>query len=80
MLQVQVHYLIKGCSLEAKGAGGLHQNSLEIDFIVVSDGGVICIKCFWSHGKPLFLAEIIVGQRSALMCNCIARAIFNRVL
>ena len=22
-----------------KGAGGLHQNSLEIDFVVVSDGG-----------------------------------------
>ena len=34
--------------------------------------GVICIKCFWSHGKILFLAEIIAGQRSALMCNCIA--------
>ena len=27
--------LIKG----AGGEGGLHQNSLEIDFIVVSDGG-----------------------------------------
>ena len=63
-----------------KGAGGgLHRNTLEIDFIVVSDrGGVISISCFWSHGKILFLAKIIAGQRSALMCNCIARAIFNR--
>ena len=42
--------------------------------------GVICIKCFWSHGKILFLAEIIASQRSALMCNCIAPAIFNRVI
>ena len=40
------------------------------------EGGniVICIKCFWSHGKILFLAEIIAGQRSALMCNCVALA------
>ena len=28
----------------------------------------------------LFLAEIIAGQRLALMCNCIARAIFNSSL
>ena len=27
---------------------------------------------------PLFLAEIIAGQRSAVMCDCIARAILNR--
>ena len=65
---------------ELRGPGGLHQNFLEIDFIVVSDGGgVICIKCFWSHRKILFLAEIIAGQRSALMSNFIARLIFNRV-
>ena len=36
------------------------------------------MSCFWSLGKILFLAEIIAGQRSALMCNCIVRAIFNR--
>ena len=39
---------------------------------------MISISCFWSLGKILFLAEIIAGQRSALMCNCIERAIFNR--
>ena len=27
----------------------------------------------------MFLAEIIAGQRSALICNCIAQTIFNRV-
>ena len=42
--------------------------------------GVISISCFWSHRKILFLAEIIAGQRSALMCNCIAQAIRNRAL
>ena len=26
------------------------------------------ICCFWSNGKILFLAEVIAGQRSALMC------------
>ena len=39
---------------------------------------MISIRCFWSYGKILFLAEIIACHRSALMCNCIARAIFNR--
>ena len=38
---------------------------------------MISTSCFWSHGKILFLAEITAGQRSALVCNCIARAIFN---
>ena len=58
--------------------GGLNQNSLEIDFIVVSDKGEWYLSgCFWSHGKILFLAEIIAGQRSALMSNFIAQAIFN---
>ena len=39
---------------------------------------MICISWFWSHGKKLFLAKIISGQRSALMCNCIVREMFNR--
>ena len=37
--------------------------------------GVISIGWFWSHGRICFLAETIAGQRSALMCTCIARAI-----
>ena len=28
--------------------------------------------------KILILAEVIAGRRSALLCNCSARAIFNR--
>ena len=57
--------------LSQGGGGGLHQNSLEIDFIVVS------ISCFWSLGNILFLAEIIAGQRSALMCNYICASDFQ---
>ena len=40
--------------------------------------GVMSNSCFWSYGKILFLAEIIAGQRSACVCNCIAQGIFDR--
>ena len=36
------------------------------------------ISCFLPHQKILILAKVIAGQRSALMCNSIVRAIFNR--
>ena len=39
---------------------------------------MIYIGCFWSLGKVLFLAGIIAGRGSALMCDCVARAIFGR--
>ena len=32
---------------------------------------MIHISCFWSHRKILFLAEVIAGQKSELMCYCI---------
>ena len=41
---------------------------------------MISISCLWSYGKILFLAKVIASQRSTPMCNCIARAIFNRAL
>ena len=55
-----------------KGAGGLHQNSLEIDLTLVSDGGewyLSAAACFWSHRKMLFRAEIspVKGQRSCVI-------------
>ena len=36
------------------------------------------ISCFLPHQKILILAEVIAGQWSALVCNSIVRAIFNR--
>ena len=44
--------------------GGLHQNSLEIDFIVVSDGGGNMYQMLlvpWKNIVPGYL--IIAGQR-----------------
>ena len=39
---------------------------------------MIATSCFLPHQKILILAEVMAGWRSAIMCNCIARAIFNR--
>ena len=67
--------------LKLKGARSLYQNSLEINFTVVSNEGELNLPAaFAPMEKILFLAEIIASQRSALMCNCIAPAIFNLFL
>ena len=60
-----------------KRAGGLHKNYSEIDFLIVSDRG----DWYISHRKILLLAEreVIACRKSALQCNCIASAIFNRM-
>ena len=65
---------------EFKGAGGGldlmdHQNRF---YGVFWKKRVIPTSCFLPHQKILFLAKVTPGRRSALMCNCIARAIFNR--
>ena len=39
----------------------------------------ISIRCFWSHVKILFLAEVIAGQKSAPVCNNIVHAIFMKI-
>ena len=58
-----------------------HKFFSEIDFLIVPDRGdrYIYTRCFWSHEKMLFVAEVITAWRSALQCNCIARVIFNHV-
>ena len=51
----------------------------EIDFLAVSARGDRYLSDAFGLMKILFLGEVIADQRSAPMCNYIARAIFNRV-
>ena len=57
--------------LRGRGPGGLHQNSLEIDFIVVSDRGSDIYQ------QLLVPWKNIVPSRNYRLCG-IVRAIFNR--
>ena len=65
-----------------KGAGGgLYEISLEIDFMIVSDRGSAIYQLLLAPWKNIVPSRSYRPsmQWSALMCNCIARAIFNRV-
>ena len=67
-----------GMIFYVKGAGGgsRGRNCLYDVFLKWRLG---CTSCFLLHQKILIPAEVMVGRRSALICNSIARAIFNRI-
>jgi hypothetical protein len=71
----------RSCVFSFKGAGGGvpevmdHQNRF---YDVFWKWIVIVTNCLLPHQKILILTKLMAGWRSALMCNSIARAIFNR--
>ena len=68
------HWIVK-----IKGAGGstYMADNGNWFYSVFWKRRVRSISCFLHHQKILILAEVIAGQRSALMCNYIVHAIFN---